>query len=257
MEDTSVQQDTVESPTPQEQPQEPLMMSESKLKQRGWTKAAITKFLEKEDQLVPNPRYRHSSPMKLYSRKRVEYMERSDEFILWKRKHESKADSYKQVVHTKAKKLLDEVESWAVYVKELPISELKIKAMQSYNSFNNFKGTYRKDFDFTPASTMSNPRFLDRITVNYIRHKLIAYDNRLNQLFGKVACDQAYIAFNTKIYNKITEVYPMFKDECARQLEEKLKAHHLFEQMKKSKYLSKITEEESTEMLKDIEHTST
>ena len=50
------------------------------LKERGWTEGMIVKFYPKPDEEVRNPRYKRSSPMKLYREERVVAIEGTEEF---------------------------------------------------------------------------------------------------------------------------------------------------------------------------------
>jgi len=57
--------------------------------------------------------------------------------------------------------------------------------------------------------------FLERITVNFIRHK---YDRALEEVAGRVGIASAVQAIRAKIYSAIGESYPALADECSRQL---------------------------------------
>jgi hypothetical protein len=64
--------------------------------------------------------------------------------------------------------------------------------------------------------------FLERITVNYLRHVLSSYEGEIERVYGKVGMRQANKEISRKIYAAISEAYPWLKDECGRQLERKL-----------------------------------
>ena len=66
-----------------------------------------------------------------------------------------------------------------------------------------------------------DPVFLDRITVNYIRHELTQYDGALVEVAGQTGIQQAVDAIRARVYEAIADAYPMLADECTRQLERK------------------------------------
>ena len=72
------------------------------------------------------------------------------------------------------------------------------------------------------ASEDSDDAFLSRIMVNYIRHDLSSYEERLDMLFGRVGKREAYRILLKKIYKAIKKAYPSLADECNRQLSRKL-----------------------------------
>jgi hypothetical protein len=60
--------------------------------------------------------------------------------------------------------------------------------------------------------------FLERITVNFIRHNLTAYDRALEEVAGRVGIASAVQAIRARIYSAIGESDPALADECSRQL---------------------------------------
>jgi hypothetical protein len=56
----------------------------STLKERGWTNAAVRRWLGQEDATLPNPYYRSAgAPMRLFVLRRVEAVEATPEFRAW------------------------------------------------------------------------------------------------------------------------------------------------------------------------------
>ena len=53
------------------------------LARRGWTEAAIRRFLGEPDRRVPNPVYRSAAPARLYSMTRVTAAEDTPEWQAW------------------------------------------------------------------------------------------------------------------------------------------------------------------------------
>jgi hypothetical protein len=52
--------------------------------QRGWTRAAIERFLGEPDRVEPNPLFRNGAPMRLYLTARAEAAEHTTEFAAWR-----------------------------------------------------------------------------------------------------------------------------------------------------------------------------
>jgi len=69
-----------------------------------------------------------------------------------------------------------------------------------------------------PASERSDPAFLKRITVNYIRHHLTTYDRHLESVAGKVGVREAVAVIRDRVYGAVADTYPQYRAECNRQL---------------------------------------
>jgi len=67
------------------------------------------------------------------------------------------------------------------------------------------------------ASESSDERFLDRITVNYVRHELTNYDGLLASLHGKVGIAEAKELVRERVYDAICDAYPALLEECLDQ----------------------------------------
>ncbi len=202
----------------------PIHFSKVGLKQRGWTDKAIDLFLV-PDKVVDNPHYKSAPKMQLYLIKRVEDIEKSAEFQHFQDKNKKRVVSSKKAVETKRKRLLKEVQNWAIHLKSQDYQEVLKNAIKSYNRFKQetaFEHGW-DNYDFQPTMD-SDKEFIERITVNYLRHNQSNYDNKLDKLFGKVGKSEAYNILNRKIYDKITEVYPQLSAECKRQIQRKTDA---------------------------------
>ena len=191
--------------------------SKSGLKERNWTDKAISLFLKTPNKEVENPFYKSASPMKLYLIKRVKKIEKSIEFQDFQKKNKTRRKGAKKSVNTKTAKLLQEVSQWKI---KLQKTENVVKsAIKNYNNFKlNKNANYDRNIEFELATLKSDKNFLDRITVNYLRHSLSNYDKKLKSIFGKIGISKAYKIINKKVYEKIKEVYPELKNECNKQL---------------------------------------
>ena len=198
-----------------------MYISKAGLKAQGWTDKAIVTFLPTHDKEAQNPYYHGAAPMKLYLKSRVDDIEKTPAYLQFNEKNINRINGAKNAVDTKRTRLLSEVNNWQIQVKEKSLETQIKNAVRSYNNFHE-DISYERGGEFIPADVGADQSFLNRITVNYIRHNMSHYDNKLDRLFGKVGKYDAYIILNKKIYAKISEVYPMFADECKRQLHRKL-----------------------------------
>jgi hypothetical protein len=183
------------------------------LRERGWTEKAISTFYPKCEKEVPNPRFpKKAAPMKLYSLEKVEIVEQSSEFKEFQQGSSARKNAARKAVETKKKNLLAEVATWKIEVKEVPLDIVRKEAIKSYNGWNYENEKY--------ASLKDDPQFLDRITVNYLRHELSNYDERLKDLFKKVGKQEGYRITKKKILTSIAECYPELADEAERQMKD-------------------------------------
>ena len=80
----------------------------------------------------------------------------------------------------------------------------------------------RGNFDGWDATPASDPAFLQRISVNFLRHCLSDYDCELAAIIGKVGVREGHAEINRKAYKAIATAYPTLTTECQRQLEAKM-----------------------------------
>ena len=198
--------------------EEPPLLTMAQLKARGWTPTLVKKFLGSPDATKPNPHYRSAAPMQLYSLARVEVVEQED---TWKQAATSAAARStvgKTVATRKAAELVAQAEQLAVTVIRLPLDKLLKNAIDSYNAFHE-ELLWERGHDYEPATEQSDPAFLDRITVNYIRHNLTEYDSHLEELAGRIGVREAGKVIRNKIYAAIAAQYPEYAEECKRQMQ--------------------------------------
>lgn len=202
-------------------------ITKSGLKERGWTEFSIKKFLGEPDMTKDNPHYKRGPPMCLYLLKRVKRKERTKGFIEWKERSLKRRDGAKRAVLTKKEQLLNMVNSWNIQIPSKSIDSIRKNAIHHYNDFQEYKFMYYNNYDDHDAASLdSEPDFLDRIVVNYIRHELSSYEDRLDDLFGRVGKGRAYNVLNRKIFKAIKKKYPSLGDECDRQMNYKFGDRH-------------------------------
>ena len=100
----------------------------------------------------------------------------------------------------------------AIHIRRLERERLISRACWHYNHRAADRG------DFYPfADERCDQDFLDRISVNYLRHSLTAYEQQLSRFFGRVGQAEAYQEIKQKVLNAIGEAYPWLAAECQRQ----------------------------------------
>lgn len=200
-------------------------LNKSDLINRGWTGKAIDKFLGRVSKKVENPHGKKFAPTCLYSRERVEKAEKDPEFIKWFEKKVSKKDQYKKMVETKTTKTLDIIKNLKIEV--LRDNKYLQNAIDHYNKRPRYRRHEGLDFyynvkEVSPATVNSDPAFLERISVNYIRHQKSGYESAIRILFGGVGKRKAYMEVVRKTFQEIIKVYPELKEECENQMNRKL-----------------------------------
>lgn len=186
--------------------EKPQMISIAGLKARGWTQALIT-LLGEPDVVGRNSHYAKSAPMRLYDTARVASFEVSSEFLAAKAKAARRQCGAKTAVETKRAALMQQVLEMHVSVETRPEHWVRRAAIEAYNE---------RHWDGDGAAEDAPAKFLERITVNFIRHK---YDRALEEVAGRVGIASAVQSKDLLSHRRaIGESYPALADECSRQL---------------------------------------
>jgi len=182
----------------------------SKLKERGWTDAKIRDWLGEPDKLKINPMYRTAPQMKLYLEKRVIKKEKSNEFIEWKEKsklrREKQSQRMKEVMNKKREELLKYIANLTITIPKYKKDKLYSLAVEHYNELWMYRGNYDKY-----ASIDADESFLNRISVNMLRHSFSDYEYELERLFDKVGKDEGYSLLKEKVNETIFKIYPFLE----------------------------------------------
>ena len=158
-----------------------------------------------------------AAPVKLYSRTRVLSVSQTKEFLA--KKTNVRKKSARKAVSTKKDALMAEIEELKIHVEILPLEKVKSLAIDSYNNHQSYLSMESgHDCDFVNKNN-SDKFFLDRIAVNFIRHDLTSYDHSLEIIAGKVGASLALAEIRRKVYAALAEAYPVYAEECKRQLE--------------------------------------
>lgn len=183
------------------------------LKERGWTEASIRRFLAVPDKTKPNPYYKSGPPMRLWNPERVVGIESTVEWQDFRAKSEGPKRISKKIANAKREQLLEAIrnEPLPTIRKSGNINHVRRLACESYNR-------HQRDIEsFAYASLNDAPTFLDRITVNYLRHECSDYEAKLEQIAGKIGCGDAYELIRNRVLDAIANAYPVLRDECENQ----------------------------------------
>src|SRR4249919_2405744 len=157
--------------------EKPQMISIAGLKARGWTQALIT-LLGEPDVVGRNSHYAKSAPMRSTT-PQVASFEVSSEFLAAKAKAARRQCGAKTAVETKRAALMQQVLEMHVSVETRPEHWARRAANEAYNE---------RHWDGDGTAEDAPAEFLERITVNFIRHK---YDRALEEVAGRVGIDSA------------------------------------------------------------------
>jgi hypothetical protein len=200
------------SAVPTEPPKKETYLVKSDLKDRGWSDGLIKTLLVAPDKTRTNPKYQSGPRTQLFALARVEIAEQSPEFISKRVDREKRQAAAQKGVETKKKKMDGYVRSVKIEVPRLEDSLLIKESCDHYNSNKKLK-----ERNFTPATHSSEQSFLNRITVNYLRHQLTSYETHLDEIAGKVGTGDAYLEIKIKVLDAIADAYPHLRPECEAQ----------------------------------------
>lgn len=192
------------------------LLSVPQLRERGWTPALIKRFLGNPDGTRPNPYYRSAAPMQLYDAARVGQIETAVAFLEAKQKAAVRSQRGQAIARRKAQELVEQARQTPISVRHLPATEIQQRAIDSFNGWKEML-LIERGHEYEPAGKHSDPTFLQRISVNYIRHQLTKYDHYLERAAGKAGVAEAVDVIRGRIYQAIAESYPDLAVECRRQ----------------------------------------
>ena len=116
----------------------------------------------------------------------------------------------KTAVQTKRAALTQRVLEMHVSVETRPEHWVRRATIEAYNEWH---------WDGDGTAEDAPAEYLERITVNFIRHNLTAYDRALEEVAGRVGIASAVQSKDLLSHRRaIGESYPALADECSRQL---------------------------------------
>ncbi len=195
--------------------QEITYLKTSDLEVRGWTKGMIKKYMPKPCKTLSNrPAYGVTN---LFSESRVLETEGEPSFEKLKRKSAERSIKAKDLAEGRRSKRIESIEEIEIPIEKADDEILLRLSIDNYNVLQLGKNSGLSE----SASVSSEPEFLERIQVNYIRHELTPYESLLAAQFRQIGRDEAERIIREKVLVKIGEVYPHLKDEADRQLHRK------------------------------------
>jgi hypothetical protein len=210
-----------ESGTPVVVQPKPRELTKADLKRRGWTDTAVAMFLGEPDRHRHNPLGRHN-PICLFATARVLEAEMTAAFVMWKRGRDRRGERARRAAQRQAEALADRLRRWEPKIVCLPLEVVRRASVEAYNQYLDARAL-RGEGEVVelppPADAASPPPFLDRIAVNYIRHRLTAYDAQLAAMVGQVGGEEASLLVKRRVFEAIAVAYPELADEAHRQLE--------------------------------------
>jgi hypothetical protein len=191
------------------------------LAKRGWTEAAIRKFLGDPDRLAPNPVYRSAAPMRLYSLSRAAAAEATEEWQEWRRRADGRSARSRAAADGKRAALLAEVAALDIRVPVMDFVALTVLAV-AHRNIRDADRAEERGWDAFPAEAGNvGQGTLHRWVVNYLRHQMTSYDASLCALYARVGREQAASAIRARVYAVIADAYPVLASEAARQAAER------------------------------------
>ena len=188
---------------------EGLLIANDLKKDRGWTDTQIKTFLPEPDQTARNPFSRKAAPMKLYALERVEAIEATPEYQKAREASRTRQLAARTRALAKKKEAVAAAEALELRIEPEPWQQMQDKAIAHFNS--------RLRRSQSPASRNTSASRLDRLTVNYLRHKQTSYEEELKEFKGVVGVGEAYLVVRNRILDLIAETYPQLRTECERQ----------------------------------------
>lgn len=212
--------------TKEKKEKEKLVCQSTIIKDYGIPKSMVEKLLP-NPKLVRNPHYRCAAPMKLYPLSAVEGLLSIKDVQDAIEKHKLRSSAAKKAVQTKLDnydaKINDAIKNIIVVIQD----DVESKAIADYND----NETYLASLGYCEPkyiTTNDNRDFLERITVNYIRHVLTDYDRMIcdaktkawvDRFYAKVWDDRFYAKYKNGVLDAIAKAYPKYAAECERQKE--------------------------------------
>ncbi|MFD1212277.1 hypothetical protein ACFQ36_09530 [Arthrobacter sp. GCM10027362] len=196
-------------PRPKPAGSEGMLIAGDLKKERGWTDTQIRTFLPEPDKLARNPRNRKAAPMKLYALERVLRIEASEEYRQAREASRNRQLAARERALARKKEAVAAAEALPLRIDPEPWPLVRQQAIEHFNR--------RLRRGQSPASLNTVKHRLDRLTVNYLRHRQTSYESELKAFKGVVGVGEAYLVVRRRILDLIAETYPMLAEECERQ----------------------------------------
>lgn len=174
------------------------------LNRENWTKKALELFYPMPHE---TKQLRYNRVCKLYLLDTICSIELTPEFKQFAESNKKRKQGAKAATDKKRVGLITYVKLLKIDVPEYGQEELLNRAIREYNQRQFDTG------DCNLCNTESEPTFLNRISINYLRHHLTTgYDKQLTKMFGKVGKTEAYSILKKRVNDEIFKKYPYLKE---------------------------------------------
>jgi hypothetical protein len=190
-------------------------MSGSALAERGWTVAAIRRFLGEPDRTVPNPAFRTAGPMRLFRLERVVAAEQTEPWQRWRERFVQRSARSRAVAATKRAELLADIAALDIRVPVMSMETLTGLAVAHRNEVVRSRPGPRAR-PVTAAET--DAATLRRWMVGYLRHRTTVHNATLDRMYARVGRAEATVAIRNTVFAVIATTYPALADETRRQV---------------------------------------
>ncbi|MFJ6215304.1 hypothetical protein ACIQGZ_18525 [Streptomyces sp. NPDC092296] len=192
------------------------------LRARGWTPSMVRDLLGGPDAQGRSPFYGAAAPTRMYSIGRVEAAEGTEEFARALAAAARRSAVARQAAARRRQEVLDRIAAEPVEVPTLTRDDLADQAVRHRNRRDRERAWDQPDHVPRPAVVATtDPAELARWQVNYLRHRLTAYDALLDGLYGGAGRTEAAQLLRERMYDAIARAYPELAAECRRQLAER------------------------------------
>lgn len=203
------------------QEKETSYFTQSDILALGWTKKLINDYLP-DPVLRKNPFYSSAAPMKTWNKDDVfRIMEQEDfkaAFAKAQKRKESASRAASKAVETKKQNLLKNTEAFVNSITIRVIDDEKLIKKAKRNAYDEYCLKHPDMYVEYSYYAHAEETDVNRWVVNYIRHQLTSYDERLFTFRGKVGKEDAAVLLRELILERIAEVYPKYKEECKDQI---------------------------------------
>lgn len=196
--------------------------SRSELRNRHWTPKQLA-LLPAPEKTESNPVRETAPPTQLWLDATVARVERSSAFKALVRTPEIIARqraSAQKAADTQRAAAMAAVDAISLKVRTMGDDTVRKHAIHAFNERADVlygeRGTH-----VGPATADSDPAFLDRITVDYIRYRLTKYDRHHRDLDGRFGHVAARELMKDRVFDAIAEAYPRWSAEAVRQRDER------------------------------------
>ncbi|TDE87401.1 hypothetical protein [Deinococcus sp. S9] len=178
------------------------------LRARGWTDRLIEAHLGPPDRVRPNPFSKRKPPMRLWLIARVEAAE-AEHGIRPREKSPVRSAAMKASAQRRADAMMAEIDALDIRVPQMSRGALLRRACAHFNE-------RRRDGE--PATPSSDPAFLARIQLNYLRHAMTDYDALLDERAGRVGIRMGgHARLFRRVMDAISARYPHLAQACEQQ----------------------------------------